>query len=78
MLSSLDFASFEMEPIETFATEDRVVDDCRVRFTLTGDGFVTAPAEVGDRVELRLVHIFEMRDGRIARESTFEMWRKLS
>jgi len=28
-------------------------------------------------VELRLVHIFEMRDGKIARESTFEIWRKL-
>lgn len=77
MFSSLDFASFELEPIERFATEDRVVDDCRVRFTLTGDGFANAPAKVGDRVELRLVHIFEMRDGKIARESTFELWRKL-
>ena len=77
MFSSLDFATFELEPIETFGTEDRVVDDCRVRFTLTGDGFENAPAIIGDRVELRLVHIFEMRDGKIARESTFEMWRKL-
>lgn len=77
MFSSLDFATFELEPIERFATEDRVVDDCRVRFTLTGDGFANAPANVGDRVELRLVHIFEMRDGQIARESTFELWRKL-
>ncbi len=77
MFSSLDFASFELEPIERFATEDRVVDDCRVRFTLTGDGFIHAPAKVGDRVELRLVHIFGMRDGKIARESTFEIWRTL-
>jgi ketosteroid isomerase-like protein len=77
MFSSLDFATFETEPIERFATEDRVVDDCRVRFTITGDGFVNAPAKVGDRVEVRLAHIFEMRGGKIARESTFEMWRKL-
>src|SRR3954469_21640305 len=77
MFSSLEFATFEMEPIERFATEDRVVDDCRVRFTLTGNGFTNAPAGTGDRVELRLVHIFEMRDAKIARESTFEMWRKL-
>ena len=77
MFSSLDFATFELEPIERFATEDRVVDDCRVRFTLTGDGFANAVAKVGDRVELRLVHIFTMRDGKIARESTFEIWRKL-
>jgi ketosteroid isomerase-like protein len=32
MFSSLEFATFELEPIETFGTEDRVVDDCRVRF----------------------------------------------
>ena len=77
MFSSLDFSSFEVEPIERFATDDRVVDDCRVRFTLTGDGFVNAPAKIGDRVELRLVHIFEMRQGKIARESTFELWTTL-
>ena len=77
MFSSLDFATLEVEPIERFATEDRVVDDCYVRFRLTGDGFRNAPAAVGDMVELRLVHIFEMRDGKIARESTFELWRKL-
>ena len=77
MFSSLDFASFELQPVERFATDDRVVDDCYVRFALTGDGFANAPAMPGDRVELRLVHIFEMRDGKIARESTFEMWRKL-
>lgn len=77
MFSSLDFATFELEPVERFATEDRVVDDCYVRFTLTGDGFENAPARIGDRVELRLVHIFEMRGDKIARESTFELWRKL-
>ena len=77
MFSSLDFDTFELQPVDRFATEDRVVDDCYVRFTLTGDGFANAPAGVGDRVELRLVHIFEMRDGKISRESTFEMWRKI-
>lgn len=77
MFSSLDFSTLEIEPVERFATEDRVVDDCYVRFKLTGDGFVNAPARIGDHVELRLVHIFEMRDGKIARESTFEMWRTL-
>lgn len=77
MFGSLDFATFEHEQIEKFATEDRVVDDAIVRFTLTGDGFENAPAQAGDRVELRLVHIFGMRDGKIARETTFEMWRKL-
>jgi steroid delta-isomerase-like uncharacterized protein len=77
MFSSLDFATLELEPIERFATENRVVDDCYVRFRLTGDGFTNAPANIGDMVELRLVHIFEMRDGKIARESSFEIWRKL-
>jgi hypothetical protein len=32
---------------------------------------------VGSRVELRLMHLFAMRDGRIARETVLEGWRQL-
>lgn len=60
--------------LQRFATPDRVVDDSVATFTLTGDGMVNAPVPVGTKVELRLLHVFEMRDGKIARESVFEAW----
>ena len=72
------FASFAVEGFETlerFATQDRVVDDSRVTVTLVGDGVVNAPVPVGTRAEIRLLHIFEMRGGKISRELVFEHWR---
>ena len=74
------FASMRVEgfrTIQRFATETRVVDDSIAVLTLTGDGVVNAPVPVGTKVELRLLHVFEMRDGRIARESVFEVWSAL-
>ncbi len=65
------FASFAVEGFQTlqrFATEDRVADDCIVTAVLTGDGFVNAPASVGSKVEIRLLHLFEMREGKISLE----------
>ena len=63
----------EFETLQRFATEDRVVDDSVVRFRLTGEGYL--PLAPGTPVEMRLVHIFEMRDGLISREIGYEMWR---
>ena len=71
------FADVEMIPLDRFANETRVFDDMIVRFTLVGDGMTNAPVAVGSRVELRLLHIFHMRDGRIAREIVHEHWTKL-
>ena len=68
----------EFRPIQRFATADRVVDDSIVTFDLVGDGMVNAPLPVGSSVEMRLVHIFEMRDGKISREIAFEIWRPKS
>jgi ketosteroid isomerase-like protein len=70
----------EVKPtsLRRFATEDRVVDDSLLTFTLCGDGVHNAPLPIGSDVELRLVHIFEMRDRRIARELAYEMWRDVS
>lgn len=59
--------------LQRFATEDRVVDDSIVRFEVAKDGYWHFP--VGSRVEMRLVHIFEMRDGKIAKEIVFDMGR---
>ncbi len=66
----------ELLPLDRFATDDRVVDDTLVWFTLSGDGIPNAPVAAGARVEMRIVHIFEMRGGKIAREKVFEIWRE--
>lgn len=70
-------AEVEIAPLDRFATADRVVDDCIVRFRLTGDGMANAPVPVGTAVELRLLHVFEMRDGLIARETVLEGWKRV-
>lgn len=70
-------AEVEILPGTRFATEDHVVDDCIARFRLTGEGVVNAPLPVGSRVELRLMHLFAMRGGRIARETVYEGWRRI-
>lgn len=72
------FSSFAVEGFQTlqrFATDDRVVDDSIVTVVLTGDGVANAPVPVGSRAEIRLLHVFEMREGKIARELVFENWR---
>lgn len=72
------FSSFRVEGFRTlqrFATEDRVVDDSVITVVLAGDGVENAPAPVGSKVEIRLLHVFEMREGKISRELVFENWR---
>lgn len=72
------FASFKVEEfrcLQRFATEDRVIDDSVATIVLTGDGAENAPAPVGSKVEIRLLHLFEMRGGKISRELVFEHWR---
>lgn len=71
------FADVEIIPLDRFATETRVVDDMIVRFRLIGDGMDNAPLPVGSHVELRLLHVFHMEDGKIAREIVHEQWTKL-
>ena len=74
------FSSFKVEEfrvLERFATEDRVVDDSVATVVLIGDGVENAPAPVGSKVEIRLLHVFEMLEGKISRELVFENWRAL-
>lgn len=70
-------AEVEIIPGTRFATEAHVVDDCTARFRLTGDGVANAPLPVGSLAEMRLMHLFAMRDGRIARETVHEGWRRI-
>jgi ketosteroid isomerase-like protein len=59
--------------LQRFATDDRVVDDSIVTFEVAQDGYWHFP--LGSKVRMRLVHIFEMRDGKISRELVFDMGR---
>ena len=63
----------EFRNLQRFATEDRVVDDSILTFVITQEGFLPLP--VGQEVEMRLAHIFEMRDGKISTEIAYELWR---
>ena len=59
--------------LQRFATEERVVDDSIVTFEVAKDAYWHFP--IGSKIEMRLVHIFEMRDGKISREIVFDMGR---
>jgi ketosteroid isomerase-like protein len=63
----------EFRNLQRFATEDRVVDDSMVRCKIIGSDCIPVP--IGSEVEVRLVHIFEMREAKIAKEIAFEMWK---
>ena len=60
----------EFHTLDRFATEDRVVDDSIVTFEVARDGFIPLP--LGTKGEMRLSHIFEMRDGKISKEIGIE------
>ena len=76
------FKDVEFQTIDRFATEERVVDDSIVSMELTLYGISEAdrkltkegfmPFPVGTKVEMRLTHIFEMRDGKISKEIGIE------
>jgi ketosteroid isomerase-like protein len=66
-------SNVKFQPLQRFATEDRVVDDGICTFEVVKDGYWHFP--VGSKVDMRLVHIFEMRDGKIARDIVFDMGR---
>jgi len=64
--------------LRRFATEKFVFDDQIAEVYVVGEPsqMHNFPYPKGTAVSVRLVHIFEMRDGRIAREIAYEMWRK--
>jgi len=48
----------EIRNLESFSTENRVVDDSVARCKVIGPDFLPVP--IGSQVEIRLVHIFEL------------------
>ncbi len=69
----------KMISLRRFATEDFVFDDQIVYCYVVGDPTQMAnfPFPLGTEISLRMVHCFEMRDGRISREIAYELWRKV-
>jgi len=72
LFRSLEGVHFE--PIERFASPDRVFDDMWVRFRLSGDGFENCPFPIGTKVKMRLLHNFHISNGMIAKEIGYEIW----
>jgi ketosteroid isomerase-like protein len=62
--------------LRRFATEDFVFDDQICDVSVVGTGMPNLGFNPGDRISMRLVHCFEMRNGRIAREIAYEMSRE--
>jgi ketosteroid isomerase-like protein len=65
--------------LRRFATERFVFDDQVAFLKVIGEPTQMAnfPYPMGTEVSVRLAHCFEMRDGRIAREIAYEIWRKV-
>lgn len=72
MFSSM--ANTRLKSLRRFPAGDKVVDEGMLSFRLTGDGVPAAPLPAGADVCMRVVHIFDMHEGQIARESVMEMW----
>jgi ketosteroid isomerase-like protein len=66
----------KFQGLQRFATQDRVVDDSLASFEVVRDG-CWPHFSTGQKIEMRLVHIFEMRDGKISKEIVFDMGRPI-
>ena len=66
----------KMTHLRRFASGKFVFDDQIAEVAVVGDEMPNMPFPVGMVVSLRLVHCFELRDGRIIREIAYEMWRE--
>ena len=64
------FKDVEFRTLDRFATEDRVVDDSVISLEIIKEGFMPFP--IGTKVEMRLTHIFEIREGKLSKEIGIE------
>jgi ketosteroid isomerase-like protein len=62
--------------LRRFATETHVFDDQIGEVTVVGTEMTNLPYPPGTRVNCRLVHLFEMKDGKITSEIAYELWRE--
>lgn len=66
----------KMTSLRRFASGQFVFDDQIADVSVVGNEMPNMPFSAGTRVNLRLVHCFELRDGQIKREIAYEMWRE--
>ena len=59
----------------SLAPPDRVFDDMWATFRISGDGFDNCPFPIGTKVRMRQLHNYHLRDGIIAKEIGYEVWR---
>jgi ketosteroid isomerase-like protein len=62
----------EFQNLRRFASEDKVVDESVLTCTIAKDGLVPVPP--GQRVRFDLLHVFDLRGGKISRELVFLGW----
>lgn len=62
--------------LRRYATETFVFDDQIADLTVVGDEMPNLGFTKGDRISMRLVHLFEMEAGKIVREIAYEMSRE--
>lgn len=62
--------------LRRFATEQFVFDDQIADVEVVGEHMPNLPYPIGTRMSVRLVHCFEMQDGKITREIAYELWRE--
>ncbi|WP_051047270.1 nuclear transport factor 2 family protein [Nocardia asiatica] len=62
--------------LRRFATEKFVFDDQIGEVTVVGEEMPNLPYHPGTEVNCRLVHLFELKDGKITNEIAYEMWRE--
>lgn len=61
--------------LHQFANEEWVFDDSVFELT-TGPGFRNALYPAGTKCSVRILHAFQLRDGKICRENGYEIWRR--
>jgi len=62
--------------LRRYATENFVFDDQIADLTVVGDEMPNLGFKKGDRISMRLVHLFELENGKITREIAYEMSRE--
>lgn len=62
----------EFRTLRRFAAEDKVVDESMLTCRIAQDGLV--PVTVGQRVRFHLLHVFDLRRGKICRELVYLGW----
>jgi hypothetical protein len=66
----------KLTTVRRFATENAVFDDQIGEVTIVGDEMPNLPYGPGTRLNARLVHYFELKDGKITREIVYELFRE--